>query len=128
MDLPRGTETVLVVEDDAEMRAMAVQVLKRLGYYVLQAANGDEALQVIIGHAGRPIHLLFADLAMPRMGGRELARWLKDVYPETKVLFSRSATDSDNVHQELVDSQANFLGKPYTPASLAQRVRRVLDM
>ena len=127
-DLPRGTETILVVEDDAETRSMAVQELKSLGYYVLQAANGDEALRVIIGHGGRPIDLLFANLAMPRTGGRELACWLQDVYPETKVLFSRSVTNSDKIRQELLNSQVNFLEKPYTPVSLAQKVRSILEI
>jgi CheY-like chemotaxis protein len=128
MDLPGGTETILVVEDDAETRAMAVHVLEGLGYSVLEAVDGDEAWRVIIAHAGRPIHLLFTNLAMPHMGGRELAQWLQDVYPETKLLFSHSTTDGDDVRDGLLDSEARLLGKPYTPDTLARAVRSVLDM
>ena len=121
-----GDETVLVVEDYATLRAMARDVLSSLGYRVLTAADGEEALEVARAHAG-PIHLLVTDVIMPRMGGKELAEVLRLERPELGVLYSSGYTESTILHQGVLGPGAPFIQKPYRLMGLAQRVRAVLD-
>jgi two-component system, cell cycle sensor histidine kinase and response regulator CckA len=126
-DLPRGTETVLLVEDDPALREMASILLRRLGYTVLAAANGMEALslkqQRDIGH----IDLLFTDIVMPHMSGKELSERVQAVYPQTKVLFTSAYTENAILHQGVLNKGLALLQKPFTPSALAHKLRAVLD-
>jgi two-component system cell cycle sensor histidine kinase/response regulator CckA len=127
-DLPRGTETILLVEDDPALREMAATLLRRLGYTVLDAANGIEALEVKqrrdIGH----IDLLFTDVVMPHMSGKELADRVRALFPYTKILFTSAYTANAIVHQGVLDKGVALLQKPFTPSALASKVREVMDV
>jgi PAS domain S-box-containing protein len=124
--LPRGTETLLLAEDEAGVRSLARQVLEGCGYRVLEAADGDEALRVAAGYR-QPIALLVTDVVMPRLGGRETAEHLRASHPETRVLFLSGYTDDAVVRHGVLEAEVQFLQKPFTPAALAQKVRKVLD-
>jgi PAS domain S-box-containing protein len=123
---PRGSETVLLAEDDTAVRALARQVLRSSGYSVLEADDGAEALRLAGEHL-RPIHLLVSDLVMPGVGGRDLARRLAVLHPETKVLFMSGYTDDAVVRHGVLEAEVAFLPKPFAPSTLAQKVREVLD-
>ncbi|MHB1025793.1 MAG: PAS domain S-box protein [Desulfobacteria bacterium] len=125
-DLPGGTEMVLVVEDEDIVRNLCVQILERLGYRVLQARNGTEAIAEVRGYGDR-IDLLLTDVVMPGMNGSELATQLVRHHPEMKVLFTSGYTDDAIVHHGVLDEGVMFIGKPYTPLALARKVREVLD-
>lgn len=124
--VPRGSETVLVVEDDPLVRSLACSILTRLGYHVLQASQGDEALTQAQSHAER-IHLLLSDVIMPGMPCAELARRLRALHPEAKVLFTSGYTDDRLSQAGNLSSGAPFLAKPYSLDSLARKVREALD-
>ncbi len=124
---PRGTETLLVVEDDASVRHLASQVLKAQGYEVLSAANGQEALRVVHDHTGSPIRLVLTDVVMPLMSGKVMAEWLKATYPDLKILFTSGYLGDANAQHGMLDAGVEFLAKPYTPAILARKVRGLLD-
>jgi PAS domain S-box-containing protein len=117
---PGGSETVLVVEDEEQVRAVACEVLHHAGYLVLQERNGTGALGRAAGHPGT-IHLLFTDLVMPGMGGRELARHLTAERPQIAVLFTSGHTD------EAMPADQHFLPKPYGSRELALAVREAID-
>jgi two-component system cell cycle sensor histidine kinase/response regulator CckA len=121
-----GTETILLAEDDAILRPLAKQLLEKLGYSVLEGGNCDEALAAAQQQRG-PIHLLIADVVLPGPSGRELARRLAVSRPDTKVLFVSGYTDDAIVHHGMLEPGLNFLQKPFTPATLAKKVRDVLD-
>jgi len=122
---PAGSETVLLVEDEDAVRALAREVLRRHGYVVLEARHGVDALRVAERHADE-IHLLIADVVMPHMSGRELAERLATVRPAMKILFMSGYADHALVPDD-VTPDAAFLQKPFTPELLARRVRRILD-
>ncbi|MGH7731786.1 MAG: PAS domain S-box protein, partial [Candidatus Eiseniibacteriota bacterium] len=122
----RGTETVLLAEDEPALRAVAREALENHGYRVLEAANGVEALAVAHAHAG-PLHLLITDMVMPRMGGRELAQRLLTVRPATRVLFMSGYTDDAYVRQGASEATSAFLHKPFAIGALARKVREILD-
>jgi PAS domain S-box-containing protein len=123
---PHGSETVLLVEDEPEVRGLARDILHQQGYTVLEAADGDEALRIGREHGG-PIHLLVTDVVMPQMGGRELADHLKAGRHETKVLYVSGYTDDAILHQGVSETGMAFLPKPFTASALAHKVREVLD-
>ncbi|MBN1610470.1 MAG: PAS domain S-box protein [Polyangiaceae bacterium] len=125
-DLPLGHEIVLLVEDEDTVRDLAKRVLCRLGYTVLCARNGAEALELAERHADR-IDLLLTDVVMPGMSGRELASRLSLAHPETKVLYASGYTENIIVHHGVIDEGVCFIGKPYSTGGLARKVREVLD-
>ena len=125
-DLPRGTETILLVEDTAAVRAVTRQVLERQGYTVLEAAHGAAALQTAAGHPG-PIHLLLTDVVMPVLSGRQLADQLARLRPDAKVLYASGYTDDAVVRHGVLEAGISYLQKPFTADSLARKVREVLD-
>ena len=124
--LPRGTETVLLVEDDDGVRFLTGHLLKGLGYAVLEAAGGAEGLRVAAGHAG-PVRLLITDVVMPGMSGLQAAEGLAAIHPEAKVLFVSGYTDDVFVRHGLRQDEAPFLPKPFSPVALACKIRELLD-
>jgi len=124
--VPRGSETLLLVEDDATILTLVGQTLTRLGYRVLSASDGLMAME-LYGRWPEPIHLLVTDVVMPRMGGRELAMQLMAQRPELKVLYASGYTEDAIVQHGVLEPDVQFIQKPYTPASLASRIRHVLD-
>jgi CheY-like chemotaxis protein len=122
----RGTETVLLVEDEPGLRKLAREVLQASGYTVLQAGDVREALRVCEHHLGA-IHLFLTDVVMPRMSGCELARRVRALRPRMKVLYMSGYVDSLVHPQELPEEDAAFLQKPFTPDALLAKVRQVLD-
>jgi PAS domain S-box-containing protein len=123
----RGTETVLVVEDQADVRKLAVRSLALNGYAVLQAADADEAMRVCATH-GAEIHLLLTDMVMPRVGGKQLAERLSAAWPSLKVLFMSGYPDGAAVDPSAAGAAPAFLAKPFTPDELASKVRETLDL
>ena len=124
---PKGSETILLVEDDELVRDLAARLLEQQGYRVLKATNGQEALLVAREHVGETIHLLLADIVMPHMGGKELADWLKISRPNVKVLFTSGYADNAIVHHGILDPGTHFLQKPFSLKTLSHKVREVLD-
>jgi signal transduction histidine kinase len=125
--LPRGTETLMVVEDEPSLKYLTCRALNVQGYEVLPASNGQDALRVAREHKGAPIRLVVTDVVMPLMGGKVMAEWLKTTYPGIKVVFTSGYTDATIAHHGMLETGAEFLSKPYTPATLARKVREVLD-
>jgi PAS domain S-box-containing protein len=122
----RGSETILLVDDEAAVRALARRFLELQGYTVLEARNGPEALRASREYKG-PIHLMVADVAMPRMSGRELAFLLAPERPETKVLYISGHTEDAIIHHGVLDNEMAFLAKPFTQQAFAVKVRHLLD-
>jgi two-component system cell cycle sensor histidine kinase/response regulator CckA len=127
-DLPRGTETVLLAEDEPSVRTLAARVLRAQGYTVMEAENGDAALQLARDWAGAPLDLLLTDVVMPRMSGKVLAEFIHALFPSSAVLFISGYTDNAIVHHGQLDPGIVFLQKPFSPAALARKVREVLDL
>jgi CheY-like chemotaxis protein len=125
--LPRGTETLLVVEDEPSVRHLARSVLQAQGYEVLSSSNGQEALNVVRDHKGSPIRLVVTDVIMPLMGGKVMAKWLETAHPEIKILFTSGYTDDAIAQGGVLNPDVAFLAKPYTPAALIHKVRSTLD-
>ena len=125
--LPRGTETVLLVEDEPSVRDLANRLLKQRGYTVLEAANGEEALHFVQENIGERIHLLLTDVVLPQIGGKELADKLRIFRPDLKVLYTSGYTDYAIVHHGVLDPGAHFLQKPFSLKTLSRKVREVLD-
>jgi CheY-like chemotaxis protein len=125
--LPRGTETILLAEDEAPVRELVRNVLTEQGYAVLAAANGRDALAVSGRHAG-PIHLLLTDMMMPGMTGLELAARLRPGRPAVQLLFMSGYIEHDLLTAEVLQAGAtHFLQKPFPVGELCRRVRRALD-
>jgi nitrogen-specific signal transduction histidine kinase/CheY-like chemotaxis protein len=123
---PKGSETVLLAEDDDGVRTLSRRVLEECGYTVLHAASAEEALETA-EHYPSPIDLLVTDVVMPGAGGRQLAEGLRATRPGLKVLFLSGYTDDAVVRHGILHASVNFLQKPFVPALLALRVREVLD-
>ena len=122
-----GRETILFVDDEPAVRRLGSLVLCYLGYDVIEAADGEEALQLVNDRGDQRIDLLVTDVEMPRMGGKDLADRLRNSHPETKVLFTSVYTDDDITKHGVLQPRIAFLQKPYTTALLARKVREVLD-
>ena len=121
-----GSETVLLVEDEESVRQLVRETLEAKGYKVLEADQGEAALQAAQAHSG-PIHLLVTDVVMPGMSGRDLALKLSESHPQTKVLYLSGYTEDAIVHQGVLDSDTAFLQKPFTLQMLSRKVREVLQ-
>jgi PAS domain S-box-containing protein len=126
-DLPRGTETILLVEDDPALREMAATLLRRLGYTVLAAANGIDALSLQQQRDTGQVDLLFTDVVMPHMNGKELSERVQALYPHTRILFTSAYTENAIVHQGVLGKGAALLQKPFSPSALARKLREVLN-
>ena len=121
-----GTETVLLVEDDEDLRRATRRILKSRGYTVLEAGNGGEALLLCERFTGE-IHLLLTDVVMPQMTARELVSKLGEVRPDMSVVFMSGYADGAAVEEGLVDADANFLNKPFSPQTLLDAIRRAIE-
>jgi two-component system cell cycle sensor histidine kinase/response regulator CckA len=125
--LPAGTETILVLEDDISVRHISVRALRKLGYEVIEAANGDDAQRLISESAARKIHLLLTDVVMPQMSGRYFADWLRKVSPRTKVVFVSGYLKESLQPGDRIDNGMFFLPKPFDQEQLATTIRQALD-
>ena len=123
--MPRGTETVLLVEDADAVRSAVRMMLERLGYSVLEAPSGAAALDAAGG--GGPIDLLLTDVVMPRMSGRKLVEEFLTVRPGTKILYMSGYTDDAVVRHGVLDPGTPFMQKPFTVDVLAHKVRQAID-
>jgi PAS domain S-box-containing protein len=121
-----GTETILVVEDEANLRALARQFLEKQGYKVIDAADGAVAMQIAVAHEG-VIHLLLTDVIMPGMNGRELAQRISEIRPNVKILYMSGYTENVVGHNGTLDAGVRLLQKPFTLRELKMTVREVLD-
>jgi signal transduction histidine kinase/CheY-like chemotaxis protein len=124
--IPTGTETLLIVEDDQAILALAMSILQGLGYHVLAANSPSRAQQLGQSYSGN-IHLLLTDVVMPEMNGRDLARELLSIQPAMKCLFMSGYTANVIAHHGVLDEEVFFIQKPFSVAELAIKVRRVLD-
>jgi len=125
--LSRGTEKILVVEDDLAVRQLNCMVLKNQGYEVVSATNGDEALRIVLNDRGPKISLVISDVVMPGMGGQAMAKKLEETNPFLKILFTSGYTEDTIVSHGGLQQGVAFLSKPYTVATLSRRVRELLD-
>jgi PAS domain S-box-containing protein len=126
-EMPAGTETVLLVEDEDGVRALTRHVLAECGYLVLEARDGVDAMRMAARHEG-PIDLLITDVVMPRLGGRATAVRLRADRPSLRVLYVSGYTDDAVVRHGILEAEVHFLQKPFTPLALAVKVRQVLDL
>jgi DNA-binding NtrC family response regulator len=124
---PQGSETILLIEDEDSIRAMVLGILTARGYNVLEAGRPHEALEISEKFEG-PIHLLFTDVVMPQMSGREVAEQISAGRPQTKVLYMSGYTDHAIAHHGVLNPGVPFLQKPFTPEALTLKVREVLDI
>jgi two-component system, cell cycle sensor histidine kinase and response regulator CckA len=115
------------VEDDPSVRQLACSILEGQGYTVLRANNGQDALHVAREHKGPPIRLVVTDVIMPLMGGKVMAEWLQTTYPDMKILFTSGYTDDAIAQHGVLEVGVQFLSKPYSPVTLARKVRAMLD-
>jgi len=122
-----GKETILVAEDEPDVRNLTVGILRDLGYRVMEASNGKEGIRVAEQNATDKIDLLFTDIVMPQLDGKQLADWFGTARPNTKVLFTSGYTADAMIRHGISEDRIAFLEKPYSPEVLAQRVREVLD-
>jgi len=122
----RGTETILLVEDEAAVRRIVREMLLRLGYTILEAPDGMAAEKIAL-ESRKPIDLLLTDVVMPELGGLQLARRLKALRPELKVLFMSGYADDGIVNQSVLGTGAAYLQKPFTVDALASKIREALE-
>jgi PAS domain S-box-containing protein len=125
-EIPFGSETILVVEDEEVVRKLAVKILEKQGYKVLEASNGVDA-SAICERRKEPIHLILTDVVMPGMNGHQLVEQFRQVFQDFKVLYMSGYTDNTIVHHGVLKKGINYIQKPFTPDALARKVREVLD-
>ena len=125
-DSSHGTKTVLLAEDEPVVREFMASVMREVGYNVLQAENGEQALRLFEGSGGQRIDLLLTDIVMPVMGGKELAYRVGSLVPETKIVFCSAYPEKLGVSNGMFDKQIPFLQKPVTVDALKLKVREVL--
>jgi two-component system cell cycle sensor histidine kinase/response regulator CckA len=123
---PRGSETIVLVDDDEGARAVSRRILQRAGYTVLSAADAVEAMR-LVGEAGGRVDLVITDVVMPGLGGRDLVSHLRETFPELRVLFVSGYTEEGVRKHGVLDADSAFLEKPFTAERLAQTVRELLD-
>ncbi|MBS4028133.1 MAG: response regulator, partial [Ignavibacteriales bacterium] len=121
-----GNETILLVEDDTEVREMVDSVLKEFGYTVIVAEDGEDGLRKFQENASA-IHMVVSDSVMPKMGGKELHQHIVKIQPDVKFLFVSGYTENAVHHNFILENEVNFLQKPFTPLDLAAKVREVID-
>lgn len=121
-----GAQTILIVDDDEEVRNVATRILRQNGYKVIEAANGAEALRVC-DEENTAVDLIVTDIVMPEMGGPEFAERLRETQPDARILFTSGYTENAATRQNFLDPDEAFIEKPFTPASLALKARQVLD-
>jgi len=124
--IPRGSETVIVVEDDETVRKTVLMFLKKYGYTVLSAATGKEGLAIFRAHKD-PIHLLLTDMVMPGLSGKDLATQAKRLRPDLKVLYMSGYTDQGIANNGIIEKGIHFIQKPFTHQELATKVREVIE-
>jgi len=124
--IPSGSETILLLEDEAVVRGLARQILEQAGYCVMEAERGEEAVQ-LCAEGSQHIDLLLTDVVMPQTSGKEVADRVSKLRPGLRVLFMSGYTDEAIVHHGVLDSNVEFIQKPFAPAALARKVREVLD-
>jgi CheY-like chemotaxis protein len=125
-ELVGGNETILVVEDEEEVRKLTVRILKDKGYRVLTASDGNAALAVGKRYVS-PIHLMLTDVVMPGLNGRELAKKMESFHPKMKVLYMSGYTENAIVHHGILEEKMDYLPKPFTVEGLTKKVREALD-
>jgi len=121
-----GSETILVVEDDPQVNTLSAIILQKLGYTVLNAESGQEALAILQAHKGR-VHLLLTDVIMPNMNGRKVFQQAASIFPKLRVLYMSGYTDDVIAHHGIIDPTVDFIQKPFTAKALTAKVREVLD-
>ena len=126
-ELPRGNETILVVEDEPGVRLLISSVLGGCGYRILESCNGQEGLTTALAAANGKIDLVLTDVIMPVMGGQEMVQRIQVVHPQMRVLYTSGYTDDALAHRGVLDDGIAFLEKPFSFASLAHKVREVLS-
>jgi len=124
----RGNETILLAEDETSIRELVAATLRELGYSVIEASDGSQAMELAKRHGCKQIDLLLTDVVMPEMGGKELAYWLRSVSPQTRVIFTSGYTDRTVIRSEALNPGTRFLQKPFPLSALAAEVRKMLDM
>ena len=124
-EIHRGGETILLVEDEEEVRKLAIRFLEKQGYNVLEARNGEEAL-LLCQYKKEPIHLILTDVVMPQMGGPQLAEQLRQLRQDFKVLYMSGYTDNSITHRGVLEKGMNYIQKPFTIDGLTRKVREVL--
>jgi CheY-like chemotaxis protein len=122
----RGKETILLVEDDEQVRTTIAAILRRAGYHVIAATNGGEALLICEQHGGT-IPLLLTDVVMPKLNGRKLAERLRQIRPAMRAIFMSGYTENVVIHYGILDAYLDFIAKPITSEMLLTKVREVLD-
>ena len=125
--MPKGSETIMVVEDEPNVRKLTVAALQRLGYSVLEADNGEEAFKLVQSQPSLRLDMVITDVVMPQMGGKDLAQWMRLMYPDIKVVFTSGYPNHAFDDAELLDENSTFLAKPFASKMLAVRVRELLD-
>jgi CheY-like chemotaxis protein len=125
-EMKRGSETILLVEDEAAVRGLASRILEKQGYRVIAAQHGREAMEIASREDGH-IHLVLTDVVMPGMNGRGLVERLSGIRPRIKSLYMSGYTDDDIIRRGFIEPSKSFLQKPFTSDALLQTVRKVLD-
>jgi CheY-like chemotaxis protein len=124
--IPEGSETILIVEDDPQVREFAVLGLQSLGYTIYETENGEDALSML-KERNYSIDLIITDMVMPKMGGKELADELKKVFPGGRILFTSGYIDQDVLEGGRLEEGIDFIQKPYAIDVIARKVREILD-